>query len=319
MTMRLQDIYTFFVVTRAGSMQDAATEIGVTPGAVSQRIKAIEERSGNRLFSRSRKGIALTRAGEALWSDVSEAFSAIEAAHERHVAPAPAAQIRISAAPTFAYACLVPRLGEFTNAHPQVRITIETDHRMADLRTEPIDLAIRHGLGEYAGLTSQWLSSPELIVVGSPELLAGGKPIDSAVDCLAYPLLRDTETVCSDWHLWCKARGIDVEKARFGPAFKDDFLILKAAVQGQGLALIHDVYVHEELFRGDLIKACEAAWPTHFAYYAVALPDTFERPAVRTFVQWLKSVSQEPFRSGPAAVRHGNAQKPSGRLTPISS
>ncbi len=297
MTIRLQNLYTFFIVARSGSMRDAAKEIGVTPGAVSQRIRAIEERSGKRLFTRSRKGIALTKAGEALWLDINQAFSTIETAHEQHVAPPPESQVRISAAPTFAYACLVPRLGEFSVTHPRIQVSIETDQRLVDLRSEPIDLAIRHGLGAYPGTTTQWLSSPELIVVGSPDLLGKGDPIDTAEDCLDYPLLRDTHLACSDWHLWCEARGIDIGKARFGPSFKDDFLIVKAALQGQGLALIHDVYVREELSDGRLVKACEAAWPTQFAYYAVALPATLERPAIKTFVRWLKSISQDPFGS----------------------
>lgn len=296
MSMRLQHIYTFFIVARAGSMQDAAREIGVTPGAVSQRIRAIEEQSGKRLFSRTRKGIALTTAGAALWADVNGAFSAIETAHGQHIERSLHNHIRISAAPTYAHACLVPHLGEFSDAHPQIRITIEADQRMVDLRSEPIDLAIRHGLGKYPGYRSQWLSSPELVVVGSPDLLANGAPINTAEDCLSYPLLRDALSACSDWHLWCEARDIDIAQARFGPAFKDDFLIVRAAVKGQGLALIHDVNVRDELATGQLVKACDAAWPTRFAYYAVALPDTFERPAVQLFTRWLESVSRAGFK-----------------------
>lgn len=293
MVVRVQDLYTFFVVARAGAMHSAAQELGVTPGAISQRIRSIEEKHGKRLFSRSRKGITLTRAGDVLWQEVEAAFTQVETAHQRHFAGTSTTHIRISAAPTYAYSCLVPRLGEFSQAHPQIKITIETDQRLVDLRSEPIDLAIRHGLGKYSGCKSEWLSSPELIVVGSPDLLAKGKPIEEAEDCLNYLLLQDSGTICSDWTLWCEARGIDDKNARYGPAFKDDFLIVKAAVEGQGLALLHDVYVKDELRKKHLVKACNATWPTHFAYYAVALPEIFQRPAVQKFVSWLKTVSAE--------------------------
>ncbi len=297
MAIRMQDIHTFFVVARSGTMQGAAQELGVSPGAISQRVRLIEEQCGKRLFSRTRNGVSLTKAGNALWSDTETAFLKIEAASLKHFSRHEQSHIRISAAPTFAYSVLVPRLGDFVKNNPQIKITIDTDHRLVDLKSEPVDLAIRHGLGKYTGYESVWLSSPELVVVGSPGLLADGKPINEAIDCLNYPLLQDTEASCSDWQLWMEARGIDGEKARYGPAFKDDFMIIKAAVAGQGLALLHDVYVNDELRKGTLLKACSAAWPTNFAYYAVTLPETGSRPAVKKFVKWLQAISEDAQRS----------------------
>ncbi|MBL4908084.1 MAG: hypothetical protein JKX94_11580, partial [Sneathiella sp.] len=196
-------------------------------------------------------------------------------------------------------------LGEFTEAFPKIDISIETDQRLVDLRSEPIDLAIRHGLGDYVGYKSEWLSSPELIVVGSPRLLNSGKPINEAKDCLNFRLLRNSTAVCSDWQLWCEARGVDDSKALYGPSFQDDFLTLKAVVEGQGLALLSDVYVRDELRNKSLTKACDAAWPTHFAYYAVALPTTFERPAIKAFIAWLKSVASD--EAMPACEEESNS------------
>ena len=306
MAIRMQDIHTFFVVARSGTMQGAAQELGVSPGAISQRVRLIEEQYGKRLFSRTRNGVSLTKAGDALWSDTEIAFLKIEAASQKHFSKHTQSHIRISAAPTFAYTVLVPRLGDFVKNNPQIKITIDTDHRLVDLKSEPVDLAIRHGLGKYTGYETVWLSSPELVVVGSPGLLADGKPIEEAIDCLSYPLLQDTEASCSDWQLWMDARGLHGEKVRYGPAFKDDFMIIKAAIAGQGLALLHDVYVNDELHKGTLIKACSAAWPTNFAYYAVTLPETRSRPAVKKFVKWLQAVSEDAQRSSdePMMVRN---------------
>ena len=291
--MQLKDMHTFFVVTRAGTMQKAARELGVTPGAVSQRVQSIENNLGRRLFSRSRKGVALTKSGELLWKDVEAAFSALEAAEIKHFRNSRDQHIRISTTPTFAYSCLVPRLGEFSDRYPNIKISIETDKKMVDLRSEPVDLAIRHGNGNYAGCKSEWITSPELIVVGSPSLLKTGGPIRKASDCLNYRLLREATPSRSDWQLWCDALGLDESKALYGPAFEDDFLIVKAAVEGQGLALLSDVYVSSELQNKKLVKACQTAWPTHFAYYAVALPAVYERPAIRAFIRWLKSVASD--------------------------
>ncbi|MCV2886978.1 LysR substrate-binding domain-containing protein [Ruegeria aquimaris] len=195
--------------------------------------------------------------------------------------------MRISAAPTFAHSFLVSNLASFNREHPGVRFSIETDDRLVDLRSEPIDLAIRHGLGDYAGLRSEWLCSPELILVGSPTLLETQQPVKEPKDCLRFTLLPDETGL--DWALWFEAHGVNGAAPSYGTAFKDGFLTVKAAIRGQGLALISDIYVREELEDGRLVRLLPGSWPTKFAYYAVALPETFERPAVRAFVKWISA------------------------------
>ncbi|SFI64654.1 LysR substrate-binding domain-containing protein [Celeribacter neptunius] len=289
MAIPIRDLHTFHVVARCGSMVAAARELGVTPGAISQRIKTIEDRYGARLFTRSRKGIALTKVGASFWSEIREAFGAIEAAHAAQLAGPATPLIRINAAPTYAWSSLVSDLGAFQAVHPKIRLTVETEDRLVDLRSEPVDLAIRHGLGTYPGLKSVWLCAPELIVVASPDLLAEKGPIRSAADCLNFTLLPDSTG--KDWPLWLRAQGVDETRARYGTAFKDDFLTVKAATKGQGVALLNDVYVRDELAAGRLVRALDASWPTKFAYYAVGLPETFQRPPVAALVTWLQAAS----------------------------
>jgi len=285
MPLPIRDLYTFFVVARAGAMQAAAHELGVTPGAISQRIRSIEDRYGKRLFVRSRDGVSLTASGKALWKEVKSAFAQIETSHNRHIGKDVKTILRISAAPTFAHSFLVSNLASFNEDHPGIRFNIETEDRLADLRSEPIDLAIRHGLGDYAGLRSEWLCAPELIVVGSPALLESQHPVKEPEDCLRFTLLPDETGL--DWALWFEAHRVNAVAPSYGTAFKDGFLTVKAASRGQGLALINDIYVREELADGRLVQLLPGSWPTKFAYYAVALPETFDRPAVKAFVKWL--------------------------------
>jgi len=285
MAIRIQDLYTFHVVARCGAMQDAAHELGVTPGAISQRIRAIEERHGLRLFMRSKNGIALTVAGHALKSEVSAAFAVIETAHDKHFTNRHGA-IRISVSVTFAHTTLVSSLGRFSDLHPTTKISIETEDRLVDLKSEPIDLAIRHGLGSYTGLVSEWLCSPELILVASPTLLEKHGTLNDPADCLHYKLLP--ESTGKDWSIWFEAHGIDASQAAYGTQYGNDFLTVKAAVEGQGLALLNDIYVKESLASGHLVRALDFAWPTTFAYYAVALEEVLKRPLVSTLVDWFK-------------------------------
>lgn len=286
MAIRIQDLYTFHVVARAGTMQDAARELGVTPGAISQRIRGVEERHGVRLFTRGKNGIALTAAGLELYSDVGSAFDRIEAVQARYFSKRQTT-LRLSAAPTFAYSMLVTSLGKFADRHPAIKVTVETGDRLVDLRNEPVDIALRHGLGDYPGVMSEWLCSPELVLVASPALLSRHGPLNTATDCLRYKLLPDATG--KDWPLWFEAQGVDAQNARYGTRYNDDFMTVKAASEGQGLALLNDVYVAQSLASGQLVKALDIHWPTAFAYYAVALEETFERPAVITLVEWLKN------------------------------
>lgn len=191
MAIRMQDLYTFHVVARTGAMQDAASELGVTPGAISQRIRAVEDRHGLRLFTRSKNGITLTAAGRALQSDVGAAFSMIEIAHTKHFS-AHGDTVRISVSATFAHSMLVSSLGRFADIYPAIKVSVETEDRLVDLKSEPVDLAIRHGLGRYSGLVSDWLCSPELVLVASPDLIGWHGPLDRPSDCLRHKLLPDT-------------------------------------------------------------------------------------------------------------------------------
>lgn len=285
MVIRIQDLYTFHVVARTGAMQDAAHELGVTPGAISQRIRAVEERHGLRLFTRSKNGIALTVAGRALQSDIGAAFSAIESANDRHFTSV-GGTIRINSCATFAHSMLVSSLGRFAVQHPEIKVSVETEDRLVDLKSEPVDLAIRHDFSADPGLVSECLCTPVLMLVASPELLIKHDPFNEPSDCLRYKLLPDATG--KDWSIWFEAHGIDAKKAIYGTQYGSDFLTVKAAVEGQGLALVSDIYVRDSLASGQLVRALETTWPTAFAYYAVATADTFKKPAVTKLINWLK-------------------------------
>ena len=266
-------------------MQDAAHELGVTPGAISQRIRTVEERHGLRLFTRSKNGIRLTAAGLALQTDLSPAFAVIEAANRKHLT-ALRDTIRINTCVTFAHSALVSSVGRFTELHPTIGVSVETEDRLVNLKLEPVDLAIRHKIDTSSGVISEWLCSPKLVLVASPGLLDKHGPLSEPSDCLRYKLLPDATG--QDWSVWFEAHDVDATRAAYGTQYGSDFLTVKAAVESQGLALVSDVYAKEGLASGQLVRALDIAWPNAFAYYAVALGETFERPSVFTFVKWLK-------------------------------
>lgn len=284
-----QILETFVLIARLGSMKATAARLSLTASAISQRIQALEALTGTRLFIRTRSGITLTPEGDALFRALDTSFQAIDVAwreiEERAKQRGRRRQLVISAMPSFANHILVPRLGRFSALHPEIEVTIETDLRLVDLLTEPIDLAIRHGLGDYPGLKATWLIAPELIVVASPDFMRRHHDLKVPADCLHLPLLHDHAR--RDWRLWFAAHGVAAPGHLKGPALSDDTLLSRAAAAGQGLALVRDFYAREDIKAGRLVQAIDLSWPSRFAYYAVATPDALRRPAVRQFRDWL--------------------------------
>lgn len=282
----------FAEVGRAGSMKAASHRLGVTPGAVSQQVKALEARLDVRLFERGNRELRLTPTGERLLANVAEAFGRIEdalAAIERDREAARRTLI-VSTTGSFAATWLVPRLGRFGALHPRVEVRVLTTPDLVPVGTGPgsADVAIRHGLGDWPGVRAELLLQPRFLPVGSPALLDQGPAIKEPADCLRYPLLHDQDG--KDWRLWLRALGADPgdSRASQGTRFSDAVLLIRAAIAGQGLALIRDVYVAEELSAGSLRIACDAPWPARFAYYVVTRPDARARaPQIGNFVAWL--------------------------------
>src|SRR5262245_21348848 len=192
MALPLALLHTFVVVARSGRMREAAASMALTPGAVSQRVRALEEMLDRRLFARTQAGVALTAAGRSLFASLDEPFRRIEAAGG-DVRGARSQRVTVSTMSSFAASWLVPRLSSFSRRCPEIDVSLEIESRVVDLRREPVDLAIRHGNGDYPGLAVAWLMAPSLIVVASPELLKSRLPIRTAADCLGYPLLHDSD------------------------------------------------------------------------------------------------------------------------------
>jgi len=294
MIRRFALLQTFVAVARAGKMKQAAHELALTPGAVSQRIRQLEEAAGRRLFLRNPSGVELSAAGEAMFAALAEPFRAIEAV-DRELGGPSSSRVTISTTPSLAATWLVPRLAMFAQRYPDIEIAVETGTRPVDLKREPIDLAIRHGLGKYPGLEAIWLVAPELIVVASPDLLKKRVPLKVPADCMAFPLLHDFNR--RDWPLWFEAHGVAAPNCRKGPAFSDNHLIVRAAVAGQGLALVRDIYAEDDLRAKKLVKPLTVNWPAQFAYYVVATSEALQKPAVRRFRGWLIGEARQEISS----------------------
>lgn len=294
----------FVHVAQGGSVKQAARSLHVTPGAVSQQLRLLEERCGQPLFLREPQGLRLTPAGAQAYPPLRQAFDLIDDTLQRLCVGNAMPTLTVSVEASFAAAWLVPRLRDFTSRHPGVDVRIDATPALADLRHDGVDIALRHGLGDYAGLHSTLLMTPVLVPVASPALFALAPRPQTPADCLAFALLQDGAR--ADWALWLRAHGVaDDARARQGPSLSDDVLLLRAAQAGQGIALVPQAHARDELARGTLVQVLDTPWPARFAYYAVVRPEAVKQPAVAAFLAWVQTQAQAGTRpdeadAGPA-------------------
>jgi LysR family glycine cleavage system transcriptional activator len=285
----LNALRAFEAAARHLSMKEAAAELSVTPGAVSQLVRGLEERVGIQLFRRGNRSLVLTEAGQSYFAPVRHAFRHISEATRRLRAQPGAGVLTVSAPPAFAASWLVPLLGQFRARHPDIELNISTTRGLANFTADGVDVAVRHGLGRYPGLRCDRIATIAMVPVCSKELLAmhGHRRPRHPSHLLGLPLLHDSER--QDWALWFHAHGVtDLDHvATSGISFDDQTLLIRAAASHQGVALVSEPLARPELDQGSLVRALNAAWPQEFSYWLVCPRATAEQPKIVAFRDWL--------------------------------
>ena len=285
----LNALRAFEATARHLSMKEAAGELAVTPGAISQLVRGLEERLGARLFRRANRSLALTEAGQSYFAPIRHAFRQIGEATRRLQAMPQAGMLTVSAPPAFAASWLVPRLGLFSTRHPDIELSIVTTRRLANFSADGVDIAIRHGLGRYPGLRCDRIATIAMIPVCGPDFLASAAHHEpkAPADLLGLRLLQDAER--QDWALWFQAQGVEdiTRTALSGISFDDQILLMRAAASNQGIALVTETLARPELECGNLVRVLEVDWPQEFAYWLVGPRATADQPKVVAFRDWL--------------------------------
>ncbi|MBK1870634.1 transcriptional regulator GcvA [Taklimakanibacter albus] len=281
----LNALKAFEAAARHLSVKAAAEELSVTPGAVSQMLKTLELHLGRQLFDRVNRGIVLTEAGRNYLPPVRNAFRQIAEASRRVAAEEETGVLTVSTTPFFASAWLVPRLGSFRAAHPDIDLRILTGNGLADFTRDGVDVAIRHGLGRYPGLKSDHVLAVAMIPVAAPDLVTRlGKPANPA-ELLDWPLVQDADR--KGWALWFEAQGLTESGPTRGPSFDDPGLLLSAIIAGQGAGLLPDAMVETDVKEGRLVRLAEPKEIEVFAYYLVYPELAQGRAKIQAFRDWI--------------------------------
>ncbi len=274
----------FFEATaRYLSVKTAAGELCVTPGAVSQQLRKLEEFLGCRLFERLPRGLALTPAGREYQTACQEALALIGRATSKLTRTQRRA-IVVSCTPSFATQWLVPKLQGFMQTSPEIDVHVSTTNRLVDLNREDVHFAIRHGLGNYPGLKAETLVQDDLIPVCSPQLIAPRKSAKLS-DITAQRLLHDEHR--EDWRLWFEAQGISNVDCNAGVVFTDSNAAIEAALAGLGYALVRRALVASEIAGGQLLCVKSKVLRTPLAYHLVYRVETLIDLPLRSFRDWI--------------------------------
>src|ERR1700719_4692042 len=202
----LNALRAFEAAARNESFTRAAEELCVTQGAVSHQVKALEATLGVKLFNRERQRLVITEAGREYLAVVRDALDRIAVGTERLVQHQTSGVLTVSTSPDFAAKWLVHRLGRFAEAHPDIDLSVSATMHHVDFAREEVDMAVRHGDGNWPGLDNVQLSSEQLFAVCSPKLLSGRRRLGKPADILKFPLIHlDSRT---DWTKWLQAVGI---------------------------------------------------------------------------------------------------------------
>ncbi|QCP53908.1 LysR family transcriptional regulator [Trinickia violacea] len=295
----LANLETVCVVAREGSFSAAAEAAGLTHGAISRRVAAVENWLGFALFERHGRGVRLTPDGQRFVGRIEQAFAIIDGAAVQWRTRRSAELVKLSVVPSFAKLWLFERLaalegGEPGGDHPPLRIQLQIETRNVDVDAGEADLAIRYGHGVWQGVEVESFMEEALYPVASRELAAklSGTDAISATDLLAYPLLHDSDL--SGWRAWFATLGIELKPRTQDRRFEDYSLVLAAAEAGLGIALARVPFADAYLRHSGLVRVSEHTVKSPLRFYFVSTRKE-KRPKTRLLIARMLEARDKPI------------------------
>ena len=308
----LDGVEAFLSVAQHRSFRRAATELGVTPSAISQAIRALEARIGAALFIRTTRSVGLTEAGARFLSRAKPAFEELVTASEaaRDLGQRPAGLLRLTA-PRAVMPHLLDLIASFSRAYPEVEVEIAVNADLVDIAAEAFDAGIRLGQFIEADMIAVRLTPPfPLAVVGSADYLRQrGRPerIDDLRQHACLRVRRSNGSIAP----WSFVNGNEaVEVVVSGPFIANDIpTMLGAAVAGLGLAQVPESLAAGAVKAGKLVRLLERFAPTASGVFLYYPGHRQMMPKLRAFIDHVKGRSNSARRTGTNADQKRAGQR----------
>lgn len=271
----------------------AAKELNVTPAAIGQQVKLLEEWLGVSLFERRSSGVSrLVLTNEALQGlpDITRGFDALSQGLNRLKPVGLNPILTVAVSPAFAAKWLLIRIDDFQILHPEWDLRLDTNIRTLDYLAESIDIGVRYGKGDWEGLEKSLLMTESIFPVCAPDLVEKG--LVGLDNLIGFPLLHDLslpkESGFPSWSSWAKQNNIHNINAEKGLKINNSASVIQAAISGQGVALGRSVLVQDDLDCGRLVKPFpDLKCSIELAYYIVWKPNGLENEKIKAFKDWL--------------------------------
>jgi len=290
------ELEAFAAILMRGSFTAAAKSLGVTTGAITRRLNALEARLGVKLMNRSTRRLSLTESGRHYYNAIAPALAQIESAADlvHDLSMEPRGELRVSLPMNFGRLYVMPHLPAFMQRWPGIELDVHFDDRFVDLIGEGFDLAIRIGALTDSRLVARRLAETRRILVASPDYLARRgvpqRPADLVDhDCLHYTHFRDTATW--EFHRGAEELHIPVRgrlKSNYGVPLVD------AALHGGGIVQSATFAIAEELAGGRLQEVLRDWSLVPIAVHAVYPSRDYRPRKLEAFIEFFENVIGRP-------------------------
>ena len=278
----LTSLRAFAALADGKSYTRAATALNVSHAAVSQQVKALEERLGVSLVTRVGRGIALTMEGELLARDLEIGFAAIRRGVDVLGGAGASRPVQITMSPAFATEWLMPRIAEFQVQHPEITLMLNPTGEVVELKPGGVDMAIRYRSSDRLekDVTSVLIS--DTVVIGTPSLI-GTRALRDPAMLMDMPWLQELGT--NEVAEWMARRGVKLDRPLIINHMPGN-LIMEAVRRGDGITYTARAFFQDEIRSGQVVVLHSE--PAFGHYYIETCPGVM-RPPVKTFVNWLKT------------------------------
>lgn len=287
MSLPLRAIAVFHAVARSGSLTKAAAELFVTTSAVSQQIQNLEQHLGTTLLTKAGRGIVLTEAGERYFEMIADEVERITEATLRIRGFRSRSVLTVRSTPSFASKWLLPRLGGFLDANPNIELRLNGTNEPTDFTREAVDVEIRHGEGRWPGLFVEGLAEEFFLPACAPSYCPAASI--AAADARQYRLIHSVKSQVQ-WPQWFALAGTAPPDELQRVLFDRSHMSIDAAVDGVGLALESTLMMWRELRDGTLV--CPVRQPPKISLttqWIVCPFDYIEKAKVRIFLDWMRA------------------------------
>lgn len=284
---------------RHQSFSGAAAELHVTPAAIGQLVRSLEDWLGYPLFVREKRGtrrLVPTEAAERALPDIRTGLDRLAVGMGRLQQSGRSDPLVVATSPAFASKWLLPRLERFQETCPDTDVRLQTSLALVDFEANGIDIGVRYGRGRWPGLAVEKLMDEEVFPVCSPAWLARHGALEHPRQLAGQPLLHDLSVEShigfTTWSDWLHRAGAEEVDASRGMQVNNSAAVLQAAVEGRGIALARSVMARDDVTSGRLVRLFPSvSVASALSYYIVYPPANGTLPRLLAFKAWLLAES----------------------------